>query len=65
VDQTEYRSTSHQVVPGNAPAMKVKLLSTIGEVKTYMVIFSKEDEALSGLTEFANNYDVKSANSMV
>jgi len=59
--QEEYRSTSHEVQLGNAPTMKVKLLSTVSEVRTYMVIFSKEDEAISGLTDFALNYDVKSA----
>jgi predicted DNA-binding protein with PD1-like motif len=57
----EYRSTSHQVELGNAPTMKVKLLSNVGDVRTYMVIFSKEDEIVSGLTDFALNYDVKSA----
>jgi predicted DNA-binding protein with PD1-like motif len=59
--QKEYRSTSHEVKLGNAPAMKVKLLSTVGDVSTYMVIFSKEDEAISGLTDFAHSYNVKSA----
>jgi predicted DNA-binding protein with PD1-like motif len=59
--ELEYRSTSHEVKLGNAPAMKVKLLSTVGDVRTYMVIFSKEDEAISGLTDFALNYDVNSA----
>ncbi|WP_116788435.1 PPC domain-containing DNA-binding protein [Flavobacterium psychrotrophum] len=59
--EEEFRSTSHQVAPGNAPAMNVKLLSTHGDVRTYMVIFSKGDEALSGLLDFALTYDVKSA----
>jgi predicted DNA-binding protein with PD1-like motif len=61
MQQEEYRSTSSHVEPGNAPGMKVKLLSTFGDARTYMVIFSKEDEAISGLTDFALNFDVKSA----
>ena len=61
MQEEEFRSTSHPIIRGKAPAMKVKLLSDSGGVKTYMVIFSKEDELLSGLTDFAFNYDVKSA----
>ncbi|RZK21431.1 MAG: DUF296 domain-containing protein [Flavobacterium sp.] len=61
MEQEEYRSTSNEVKLGSAPTMKIKLLSTIGEVRTYMVIFFKEDEVVSGLTDFALNYDVKSA----
>jgi predicted DNA-binding protein with PD1-like motif len=41
--------------------MKVKLLSTVGDVKTYIIILAKGDEAVSGLTEFAQKYNVKSA----
>lgn len=41
--------------------MKVKLLSTAGDVKTYAVIFATGDEVVSGLTEFAQKYSVKSA----
>jgi predicted DNA-binding protein with PD1-like motif len=57
----EYRSAATHAEPGKAPNMKVKLLSTVGDVRTYMVIFLKGDEVVSGLTEFALNYDVKSA----
>jgi predicted DNA-binding protein with PD1-like motif len=56
----EYRSATGHPEPGKAPKMKVKLLSTVGEVKTYAVIFSKGDDAVSGLTEFAEKYKVKS-----
>jgi predicted DNA-binding protein with PD1-like motif len=46
---------------GQAPAMKVQLLSDQGGQKEYAVIFYKGDEALSGLTAFAQKYDIKSA----
>ncbi|RYE17249.1 MAG: DUF296 domain-containing protein [Sphingobacteriaceae bacterium] len=59
--QEEYRSAATHAEPGNAPAMKVKLLSTAGDARTYMVMFFKGDEAVSGLTEFAGKYDVQSA----
>jgi uncharacterized protein len=46
---------------GKAPGLKVKLLSTSGPVKTYVLIFAKGDEIVSGLTEFARQYEVKCA----
>ena len=46
---------------GKAPGMKVKLLSTTGQVKTYVLVFAKGDEVMSGLTEFAQKYHVTSA----
>lgn len=49
------------VVPGRAPGMQVKLLSTSGQVKTYVLIFAKGDEVMSGLLEFAQKYNVQSA----
>lgn len=60
---TEYISltTSKPVQLGKAPGLKVKLLSTSGPVKTYVLIFAKGDEIVSGLTEFAQKYNVKSA----
>lgn len=54
-------TTGKPVELGKAPRMKVKLLSTSGQTKTYVLIFSKGDEVVSGLTEFAQKYDVKSA----
>lgn len=54
-------TTGKPVQLGKAPNMKVKLLSTSGQTKTYVLIFSKGDEIVSGLTEFAQKYDVKSA----
>lgn len=54
----EYRSPATPVETGKAPGMKVKLLSSVNDVKTYAVIFSKGDEVVSGLTEFAQQYNV-------
>jgi predicted DNA-binding protein with PD1-like motif len=61
MQEEEYRSAATHAEPGNAPAMKVKLLSTEGDARTYMVMFFKNDEAVSGLTEFAGKYKVQSA----
>lgn len=47
--------------PGKAPGMQVKLLSTSGATKTYVLVFAKGDEVMAGLTEFAQKYSVKSA----
>jgi predicted DNA-binding protein with PD1-like motif len=49
------------VEPGKAPGMKVKLLSTNGQTSTYVLIFAKGDEVMSGLTDFAKQYRIKSA----
>jgi predicted DNA-binding protein with PD1-like motif len=57
----EYVSPVKPTETGKSPGVKVKLLSTIGETKTYALIFSTGDEVVSGLTEFAQKYNVKSA----
>lgn len=54
-------SPSHPVETGKATAMKVQLLSENNGQKTYAVIFSKGDEAFSGLTDFARQYNVTAA----
>ncbi len=54
-------SPSHPIATGKAPGMKVQLLSSNGSEKTYAVIFSKGDEAFSGLTDFARQYNVTAA----
>ena len=43
------------------PAVKIKLLSTNGPIKNYVLIFALGDEVRSGLTEFAQQYGVKTA----
>ena len=57
----EYVSPTQPAQTGKSPGVKVKLLSTNGETKTYVLIFSPGDELRSGLTEFAQKYNVTSA----
>ena len=57
----EYIAPSHPTPPGMAPGMKVQLLSDQNGQKEYAVIFSKGDEAFSGLNDFARQYHVTSA----
>ena len=57
----EYISPTKPVETGKAPGVKVKLLSTNGQTKNYVLIFSIGDEVRSGLTEFALKYNVKTA----
>ncbi len=49
----EFISPSRPVPTGQAPGMQVKLVSKRGSEKVYAVIFRKDDEVLSGLTDFA------------
>jgi predicted DNA-binding protein with PD1-like motif len=46
---------------GKAPRMKVQLLNPGEPMKQYAVIFYQEDEAFSGLLEFAQRYHITSA----
>jgi predicted DNA-binding protein with PD1-like motif len=57
----EYVSPVKPAETGKSPGMKVKLLSTNGETNTYILIFATGDEVVSGLTAFAQKYNVKSA----
>jgi predicted DNA-binding protein with PD1-like motif len=57
----EYVAPTRPAQTGRSPGVKVKLLSTNGQTKTYVLIFSKNDEIVSGLTEFAQKYKVQSA----
>lgn len=65
--QTVTEGASHYVSPkqlvsnGQAPRLKVQLLSEHDGQKEYAVIFSTGDEAFSGLREFAQKYQVTSA----
>ena len=58
---SEYVAPSQAVPRGQAPRMQVQLLSRGEQTKEYAVIFSKGDEAFSGLLEFAEKYHVTSA----
>jgi predicted DNA-binding protein with PD1-like motif len=59
--QDVWVSPPRSAATGMAPGMKVELLSTLHGQKTYAVIFSKGDEAFSGLTDFARQYHVTAA----
>jgi len=54
-------SPSRPVPVGLAPGMKVKLVMDTPQQKVFAVIFSKGDEALSGLTDFAIKNKVRDA----
>jgi hypothetical protein len=56
-----YLSPSAPVATGKAPGMKVRLLSENAGVKNYVVILTKGDEVMSGLTDFARQNKVTSA----
>jgi predicted DNA-binding protein with PD1-like motif len=45
---------------GRAPGLRSQLLSQ-GDSKTYAVIFGKDDEFMAGLTEFAENNQLKAS----
>lgn len=57
----EYVSPTMPVETGKAPGVKIKLLSTNGQTKNYVLIFSNGDEVRSGLTEFAQKHKVRTA----
>jgi len=59
--QDEYVKPGQVVEKNKAPGMKVKLLSTTGKVKTYVIILSRGDDVLSGLTQFAEENHVSCA----
>ena len=58
---SEYVAPSQAVPKGRAPRMQVQLLTRGEHTKEYAVIFSKGDEAFSGLLEFAEKFHVTSA----
>ena len=55
-----YISPSHPVQRGRAPGLKVRLIIDVNGTKEYAVIFGKGDEVLSGLLDFADEYQVTS-----
>ncbi len=57
----EYVSPTKAAQTGRSPGVKVKLLSKNGNLSTYVLVFAKNDEIISGLTEFAQKYNVTAA----
>jgi uncharacterized protein len=49
------------VASGKALGMKVQLLSEGAGLKNYAIVLAKGDEVMSGLTDFARQYQIKSA----
>src|SRR3984957_10656421 len=60
-EESAYVSPSEAVPRGKAPKMQVELLNPGEPTKQYVVIFYQGDEAFSGLLEFAEKYQVRSA----
>src|SRR5664279_2546914 len=58
VNAQEYADPAKTLENGKAPGLKVKILSTIGGTKTYILIFTKGDEVVAGLTEFAKTNNI-------
>lgn len=56
-----YISPSRPVPTGKAPGMQAKLIKDTPDEKVYAVIFSKGDEVLSGLTDFAIQHKIEDA----
>jgi len=57
----QYVSPTRPAEPGRAPGLKLRLLDSNAQHKTYVLIFAKGDEVVSGLTGFASDYHVTSA----
>ena len=57
-----YASPSAAVATGKAPGMKFRRLSEKDGVKQYAIVLGKGDEVMSGMTDFARQTKVTSAN---
>ncbi len=57
----QYVSAINPVIPGKAPGMLVKLLDSAAEKRTYAIVFKEGDEVVSGMTDFATKFNIKSA----
>jgi predicted DNA-binding protein with PD1-like motif len=57
----EYVSPTKPSQIGRSPGVKVKLISQNGPTRTYVLVFAKGDEIMSGLNEFVQKYKVQSA----
>jgi predicted DNA-binding protein with PD1-like motif len=60
-DNAAYISPAFTIEKGKAPGMTWKLLSDSKGEKEYAIVFAKEDEVLSGLTDFAAQQHIVSA----
>ena len=62
VQAQEYVSPTKPAETGKSLGVKCRMLDSTANVQHYVIIFDKGDEVVSGLTEFAQKYQVKSAN---
>jgi predicted DNA-binding protein with PD1-like motif len=61
-DAQEYWPPTKAVQTGRSPGVRVRMLFlTSSSSGTYAIVFAPGDEIMSGLTEFAEDYGVKSA----
>lgn len=60
-DDTIYSSPFSAIDKGKAPGMKYRLLSEHDGIKEYVLIFAKDDEVLSGISDFVKEQKVGSA----
>jgi predicted DNA-binding protein with PD1-like motif len=60
-DTTSYMSPFTPVAKGKAPGMAYKLLSDNKGTKEYVLVFAKNDEVLSGISDFAAQHHILSA----
>jgi len=57
----DYVSPTKPAETGKSPGVKLKLLDSTEQIQHYVLIFTKGDEVVSGLTEFAESHHVRSA----
>ena len=57
----DFVSPTRAAQTGRSPGVKVKQVGENGQTKTYVIIFALGDEVTSGLTEFAQKYNIKDA----
>jgi uncharacterized protein len=57
----DYISPTKPAETGKSPGLKIKLVDSTAGSQTYVLIFAKGDEVVSGLTEFALTHRVRSA----
>lgn len=60
-DTTSYMSPFTPIAKGKAPGMAYKLLSDNNGTKEYVLVFAKNDEVLSGISDFAAQHHILSA----
>jgi hypothetical protein len=60
-DIAKYLSPFTPIEKGKTPGMKSRLLSDVNGVKSYVLVFGKGDEVMSGITDFATDNHITTA----